>query len=127
MRPSSGLRTSTSKTLNNLRSRSRWFGLVPDIVAEKQVAWERRDAVTRMKHLGFTLDEIAMQWCTSSAMISYLLRHHATKSRSPVVKWLADETDILTLAKLIRHTALKQLIHDLGSEAHSGPTPAGHQ
>jgi hypothetical protein len=71
-----------------------------------------------MHHLGYTLNEIAKQWCTSAAMISFLLRHQANKSRPPIAKWLADETDVLALAKLIRRTALEQLIDNSG---HRGP------
>jgi hypothetical protein len=51
-------------------------------------------------------------------MISFLLRHQANKSRPPIAKWLADETDVLALAKLIRRTALEQLIDNGG---HRGP------
>jgi hypothetical protein len=127
MRSSFGPATSTPKTVNDLKARSPWFGLVPNPVAEQQVAWERREAVTRMRHLGYTINEIAKQWCTSSAMISYLLRHQANKGRAPIAKWLADETDVLALAKLIRRTALEQLIDNNGTDVHSVVSDEPHQ
>jgi hypothetical protein len=103
-------RLPTPKTLDDFRARSSWFGLVPHSVAEQQVAWERRESVTRMRNLGYSINAIAAQWGISPGIAAYLLRHHATSSgaRMPIARWLADDTDFLVLAKLVRRTAMEE-------------------
>ena len=70
------------------RRLSRWWDLVPDEVAERQIAWERRHTMWRMRNLAFTLDEIAAHFGISRAAVRWQMAKYT--SESPVNQWMSE-------------------------------------
>lgn len=84
-----------------------WRDLVPTVTAICQEAWERRQAILRMRDLGFSFHEIAMRFGHSEARSRYLVREAKRDRRrggSPIQRWMTygGRDDLEALAKLVK-------------------------
>lgn len=79
-----------------------WSALVPDHIAARQVAWERRRRILRACSAGAGVGMIAAAMGLSRGRVSQLRDQAKTQGRSPVEGWIERSGDLAALADVMR-------------------------
>lgn len=81
---------------------SSWYDRVPENIAEAQYVWESYQMVWRVNQAGMPMADIANKFDVTVTKIRQVLHSCRTSTRSPVERYLSDETahlrDIADLA-----------------------------
>ena len=86
-----------------------WYAVAPHPVASAQIGWERRQAIVRMRALGFTRKQVADAFDISTPRVDQLVISTRQSSRKtpPITEWAGETDDLQRLANAARRRRLK--------------------
>ncbi len=82
-----------------------WADLVPELVAVRQVQWERRQQAKRMRDAGLMFKDIALRMNVSRDRARQMALGRSTLRISPVEEYLRSGKEVATMADAIKKQA----------------------